>query len=306
MKFYLIDSVLRDSSEEECLSSELPRVIVLTRKEWEETTDIIMPEVNRNRVPENIKNSRAESHFECMSGTFSVPDREKPSSAKKNFAFVVDPSGIVFVDDTSLVNTYLAKIKEDTQWNHPCLERFMYDFADQIIRKDTDVLEKYERQLGEIEKDILNEHNNDRLKRLSRIRSDLREMRIHYRQLLDVSQQLEENANGFFKGKNLRYFGMVGDRVTRLYELASSLKDYNNQLNDLFVAMTDQKQNRIMTALTVITAIFMPLTLIVGWYGMNFVYMPELQSPYGYPAVILGSLLIVVGGLYYFHRKKWL
>jgi magnesium transporter len=99
---------------------------------------------------------------------------------------------------------------------------------------------------------------------------------------------------------------MVGDRVTRLYELASSLKDYNNQLNDLFVAMTDQKQNRIMTALTVITAIFMPLTLIVGWYGMNFVYMPELQSPYGYPAVILGSLLIVVGGLYYFHRKKWL
>ena len=78
------------------------------------------------------------------------------------------------------------------------------------------------------------------------------------------------------------------------------------QLNDLYRAQADRKQNRLITALTIITAIFMPLTLIVGWYGMNFVYMPELASPYGYPAVIIGSLLIVFGGLFYFHRKNWL
>ncbi len=59
-----------------------------------------------------------------------------------------------------------------------------------------------------------------------------------------------------------------------------------------------------MTVLTVVTTIFMPLTLIVGWYGMNFRYMPELESQYGYPIVIVLSILIVVGSLTFFKIKK--
>ena len=55
-----------------------------------------------------------------------------------------------------------------------------------------------------------------------------------------------------------------------------------------------------------VTTIFMPLTLIAGWYGMNFIYMPELRSVYGYPAVIIVSVLIVVLSLLFFKRKKWL
>ena len=68
----------------------------------------------------------------------------------------------------------------------------------------------------------------------------------------------------------------------------------------------DIKMNRIMTVLTVITAIFMPLTLIVGWYGMNFVTMPELTWKYGYIGVIALCLVIVISGIIWFKRKKWL
>ena len=66
------------------------------------------------------------------------------------------------------------------------------------------------------------------------------------------------------------------------------------------------RQNRIMTVLTVVTSIFMPLTLITGWYGMNFRYMPELELPWAYPAVILVSIAVVVVCLVYFRWKKWL
>ena len=66
------------------------------------------------------------------------------------------------------------------------------------------------------------------------------------------------------------------------------------------------KQNRIMTILTVVTTIFMPLTLIAGWYGMNFRYMPELDSVWGYPVIIAVSILIVIGSLLFFKKKKWL
>ena len=78
------------------------------------------------------------------------------------------------------------------------------------------------------------------------------------------------------------------------------------QLRDLIQSDIDVRQNRIMTLLTIITSIFLPLTLIAGWYGMNFRYMPELEWVWGYPAVIVISILIVVGSLIWFRKKKWL
>ena len=63
---------------------------------------------------------------------------------------------------------------------------------------------------------------------------------------------------------------------------------------------------QIRDVLTIITAIFMPLTLIAGWYGMNFYNMPELTAPYGYLTVIIISILIVAVSVVWFRRKKWL
>ena len=94
--------------------------------------------------------------------------------------------------------------------------------------------------------------------------------------------------------------------MSRLHDIVNSLLDYTNQIRDTYQSRLDVKQNRIMTVLTVVTTIFMPLTLIVGWYGMNFKYMPELDSVWGYPVVIGVSVLIVVISLVFFKRKKWL
>ncbi len=78
------------------------------------------------------------------------------------------------------------------------------------------------------------------------------------------------------------------------------------QLRDLIQSQLDVRQNRIMTMLTVVTSIFLPLTLIAGWYGMNFRYMPELEWRYSYPTVIAVSLAIVIVCLFWFKRKKWM
>ena len=86
----------------------------------------------------------------------------------------------------------------------------------------------------------------------------------------------------------------------------NSLLDYTNQIRDTYQSRLDVKQNRIMTVLTVVTTVFMPLTLIAGWYGMNFKYMPELDSVWGYPVVIGVSALIFIVSLVFFKGKKWL
>ena len=129
---------------------------------------------------------------------------------------------------------------------------------------------------------------------------------MHYAQLLDLSQELEENENEFFQEDNVRYFHLVSQRVQTLHDMTSSLADYTAQIRDMNQTQIDLKQNRIMTILTVVTSIFMPLTLITGWYGMNFVHMPELASPLAYPIVIGVSILIFVGCLIFFKVKKWL
>ena len=102
------------------------------------------------------------------------------------------------------------------------------------------------------------------------------------------------------------YFRLFTERVTRLMDHVKSLRDYTVQLRELFSTQLDIRMNRIMTVLTIITAIFMPLTLIAGWYGMNFTFMPELQWKYSYPIVFLVSLTILIGGIAWFRKKKWL
>ena len=99
---------------------------------------------------------------------------------------------------------------------------------------------------------------------------------------------------------------MFTERVIRLQATVTGQREYVTQLRDLIQSQLDERQNRIMTVLTVITSIFLPLTLIAGWYGMNFRYMPELDWRWSYPAVLVVSVLIVVFCLVLFKKKKWM
>ena len=98
---------------------------------------------------------------------------------------------------------------------------------------------------------------------------------------------------------------MVEKRIARLKNEAQILREYGLQIRELFQAEIDIRQNRIMKILTIVTTIFLPLTLVAGWYGMNFSNMPELSWKYGYPAVIVISLVIVMICLWIMKKKKF-
>lgn len=83
------------------------------------------------------------------------------------------------------------------------------------------------------------------------------------------------------------------------------MKEYSMQLREMHQTQVDIRQNEIMKFLTIVTTVFMPLSLIAGWYGMNFVSMPELKFPYGYAVVCIVCLLIVALEIWFFKRKKW-
>ena len=97
---------------------------------------------------------------------------------------------------------------------------------------------------------------------------------------------------------------MFTSRVDRLNRNILNLRDYITQVREAYQSQQDIRLNEIMKLFTVITAIFLPLTLLVGWYGMNFKYMPELQWPYGYAIAIGISVFFVAGSIIYFKKKK--
>ena len=281
-------------------------VAVISSEEWIESNRKFDMGIEWDINIDEISNTRAEVNIDSLTGTFSIPSRKNISGPNHRFAFALDEKGVVFIDDEGFASKIIEKIAKTKKYINPCLEKFMYDFLESIIHRDHQILQGFDNKLDAMEADIMKGEAKDLIMEVSDIRSDLRDMRIHYSQLLDLSQELEENENEFFNENNERYFHLVCQRVQTLYDMTVSLSDYTTQIRDLYQTQLDLKQNRIMSILTIITSIFMPLTLIAGWYGMNFVHMPELQSPYAYPIVIAVSILIVILSLLFFKVKKWL
>ena len=108
-----------------------------------------------------------------------------------------------------------------------------------------------------------------------------------------------------FDSESLRKLTIIHNRIDHLQLSVSSLRDYVTQMREAYQSQIDIEQNHIMKVFTLITAIFLPLTLMVGWYGMNFKHMYELNSPYSYPIFILISILVCISLVIYFKKKHW-
>ena len=307
MGYYLLEENMRECTAEE-LHGQTARqyVAVLTTPEWKRERDRFDMGIELEPDAGNIHNTKAEVNYDSLTGTFQIPDRAQLKERVFRFAFALDEKGIVFIDDSGKAAEMIGEIRRTKRWREPCLERFIYDFLEQIVDHDLPIMEGYEAELDRIEDEILSSEGQGDLARVNEIRGDVRELLVHYEQIIDMTQELEENENGFFSEHNLRYMHLFMSRMARRHDSAVSLRDHTMQVRDLYNAQLEVRQNRTMTLLTVVTTIFMPLTLIAGWYGMNFRYMPELQSPLGYPVVIAVSVLIVVFCLILFKKKKWL
>lgn len=304
--YYKIDVFLEECSKEDLRNDDKQYVAILTSEEWKKQRESFNMGIDLDTTTMEILSSQAEVNYDSLTGTFVIPNRKDLSDETRKFAFALDEKGIVLIDDTGYVNDVVSIFKRTKKWRFPSLERFIYDFLDQIIKFDPRLLENYENELDKTERAIIDNTLAEDSTRVNEIRGDLRDLRKHYGQLMEVVEIFKENENSFFKIDNLRYFRIILNKIDRLRDSSNSLNDYTIQIRDLQKTYMDIKQNRIMTILTVVTTIFMPLTLIAGWYGMNFKYMPELDSAWGYPVIIGVSLFVALGSLIFFKKKKWL
>ena len=94
-------------------------------------------------------------------------------------------------------------------------------------------------------------------------------------------------------------------RTKRLSDDMEIMREYAMEIWEIYQSQISIRQNDIMKVLTIVTTIFLPLSLLAGWYGMNFEYMPEISWKYGYVFVIGVALFIVITRLVIFRKKRY-
>ncbi len=250
-------------------------------------------------------------------------------NTKQTFAFESFEKSNLFAFEWHNINIFSSKIekvlvymdKEDLFIfceNEPCLknleillpkgfsnEKALYQFFVNLFHDDIKFLENFETKITDIEDSTLKNSKQNYLNKIIYYRKELLSLKRYYEQLDIILDNLCANDNQILSSEGERYMSIISGRVHRYHSYVLNLRDYMTQMREAYQAQIDIEQNQFMKVFTVITAIFLPLTLIVGWYGMNFKYMPELYWKYGYIFVIVLSVLVCVGMLWYFKKKKW-
>ncbi len=184
-------------------------------------------------------------------------------------------------------------------------EKALYMFFVNLFQDDINHLENFETKITDIEDSAIANSKQDSLNKIISYRKKLLSLKRYYEQLDIILDNVCTNDNQILTPDGERYMGIISRRVHRYLNYVLNLRDYVTQMREAYQAQIDIEQNQIMRVFTVIAAIFLPLTLIVGWYGMNFQNMPEVTWRYGYLYVITLSLLVCLGLFVYFKKKKW-
>ena len=187
------------------------------------------------------------------------------------------------------------------------LEKLIFIFFDRLITSQSKRASQLRHDIDEMEKQLLSCSDlRDFNFCLFRYKQDLSELYNGYDRLIDLLSMFSQEEENAFDIVDLKRIGQLCERAGRLKDSVKMLCDSVVHLRDAYQSSIDLKLNQTMKIFTVFTVIFSPLSFIAGWYGMNFRYMPELSSRFGYVGVIALVILVVVSLLIWFKHKRWI
>ena len=187
MSYYLLADTIQPCTKEELLAQmDHKYVAVLTTPEWSQDRECFDMGIELEPDVGDIHNTKAEVNYDSLTGTFQLPDRENIEERDFRFAFALDEKGIVFIDDSGKAEQMINAIRRRKRWRKPSLERFLYDFLEQIVENDLAIMERYEEELNQIEDAILASQGEEEFERVNEIHSDIRKLLVHYEQIIDA------------------------------------------------------------------------------------------------------------------------
>ncbi len=181
-----------------------------------------------------------------------------------------------------------------------------YTLIDAVIDQYFPLSEALGDSIESMEEEVLTAPNRDKLEKIHEFRQALAQLRRAVWPTREVLARLLRDESGLIAEKTKPFLRDCLDHVLAIVDLLETYRDITSSFMDLYVSSLSMRTNDIMRVLTIISSIFIPLTFIVGLYGMNFTNMPELHWRFGYPSVILIMLAVASGMILFFKRKNWL
>ena len=183
----------------------------------------------------------------------------------------------------------------------------MHSISDSLVDNYFPMIDKLDNKIDLLEDRLFGDESEDVLQEIFHLKNEIMVLRRSVGPQRDVINRFtRSDFSPMIKATTSVYFRDVYDHLVRMNDLLDSCRDSLTGSIDIYVSNASNRMNHIVKTLTIITTIFMPLTLITGIYGMNFRYMPELETKFGYLGVWIAMAIISIFMLIVFKRRKWM
>ena len=221
----------------------------------------------------------------------------------------------VFFGKNYVVTYHARPIRSVIQTKERCMKNpvpimskgsdfLVYTILDALADNFIPTLNALDHRIDEVEDEIFN-NTPQVLNKIITIRNDIINLRKVIRPQRNIISQLTRGTHPFVHKNNVIYFRDIYDQLHRISEQSDGYRDMISGVLDTHLSLTSNRMNQIVKTLTIVCTIMMPLTLITGIYGMNFRYMPEISTRWGYFAILGVMLLISLSLIFYMKKKKW-
>ncbi|MEI7025990.1 magnesium/cobalt transporter CorA [Paenibacillus sp. y28] len=243
-----------------------------------------------------------ENHYFIVINSIRYDDEEIFLRALNMFLF---KSVIITVTKQKISEIRTVKpVLWEEEVNTP--DHFLYHLVDLVVDNYFTVIDRIEDKIEKLEEDILMHTKKSHLEQIIGMRSEILWLKKVLGPQKEVIHALNKKELRLINDQLQKYFSDVYENSVKIAESFDTFRDLIANLREAYQSSLASRANDIMRIFTGMTIIFSPLTLITGIYGMNFEWMPELHSPYGFHTV-LAFMVVIGGGMFWFFRKKdWL
>lgn len=181
----------------------------------------------------------------------------------------------------------------------------MYAILDAVIDGYFNVLDKISERIETIEDNVTDSSQKQWFDEIRQVKNTLLRIQRYFWPLREVLSKLGKESYELIQLSTQPYLRDIHEHIIQVIETTEMHRELLSGLTEVYISNTSNRLNEIMKVLTIISTIFIPLSFIVGLYGMNFKYMPELQYRWGYPIVCMLLACIILFMLLFFKKKKW-
>lgn len=248
---------------------------------------------------DNIRYCRAAAYRDCVQGTIRLPTGGQPL----RFCFCLTDVALYLIPDPDSAPPLSPSLPAAAPATPAGV---LLALLEQHMGADALVLQTLEKRLNALEEALAAGHIRGFESTVMAERRTLAALHGAYAQLVLLGDELQADAPRLLNRAERAAWQRATTRAARLRDEAETLREYILQLWQVYQSRIELEQNRVVTLLTVVTTLFLPLSLVAGWYGMNFDSMLAPNSAWGYPMVAAACLVLVAAELLFFRRKGML